>query len=76
MESLKWFYSFFKPYKKRYIWGLFLVTVATLLSFVNPYVIGIFVDDVINAKNYYMLIYVLVGLIGSTIIKTSIRWRY
>ena len=84
MESLKWFYSFFKPYKKRYIWGLFLVTLATLLSFVNPYVIGIFVDDVIGnfanseikEKNYTMLIYVLVGLIGSTVIKTSIRWRY
>lgn len=76
MESLKWFYSFFKPYKKRYIWGLFLVTVATLLSFVNPYVIGIFVDDVINAKKYHMLTYVLIGLIGSTITKTSIRLKY
>ena len=40
MESFKWFYSFFKPYKKRYALGLFLVTIATLLSFVNPYVIG------------------------------------
>ena len=76
MEALKWFYSFFKPYKKRYILGLFLVTIATLLSFVNPYVIGIFVDDVIKEQNYSFLKYVLIGLLGSTIIKTSIRWIY
>lgn len=76
MEAFKWFYSFFKPYKKRYIFGLFLVTLATLLSFVNPYVIGIFVDDVMQKSNISMLKYVLIGLIGSTIIKTSIRWYY
>ena len=76
MEAFKWFYSFFKPYKKRYAFGLFLVTLATLLSFVNPYVIGIFVDDVMQKGNISMLKYVLIGLIGSTIIKTSIRWYY
>ncbi|WP_317366534.1 ABC transporter ATP-binding protein [uncultured Tyzzerella sp.] len=76
MEAFKWFYSFFKPYKKRYIYGLFLVTIATLLSFVNPYVIGIFVDDVMQKGDVSMLKYVLIGLIGSTIIKTTIRWYY
>ena len=76
MEAFKWFYSFFKPYKKKYAFGLFLVTLATLLSFVNPYVIGIFVDDVMTDRNISMLKYVLIGLIGSTIIKTSMRWYY
>lgn len=76
MEAFKWFYSFFKPYKKKYILGLFLVTVATLLSFVNPYVIGIFIDDVMTQGNYNMLKYVLIGLLGSTVIKTTIRWKY
>ncbi len=76
MEAFKWFYSFFKPYKKRYAFGLFLVTLATLLSFVNPYVIGIFVDDVMQKGDVSMLKYVLIGLIGSTIIKTTIRWYY
>lgn len=76
MEAFKWFYSFFKPYKKKYAFGLFLVTLATLLSFINPYVIGIFVDDVMTDGNISMLKYVLIGLIGSTIIKTSMRWYY
>lgn len=76
MEAFKWFYSFFKPYKKKYALGLFLVTIATLLSFVNPYVIGIFIDDVMTQGNYSMLKYVLIGLLGSTVIKTTIRWKY
>lgn len=76
MESLKWFYSFFKPHQKKNIWGLFLVTIGTLLSFLNPYISGVIVDKVINGREHAILGYLILILILGTAFKSIIRWNF
>lgn len=76
MESLKWFYKFFRPYQKRIIWGLFLVTIATILSFFNPYISGIIVDSVIEGGQYDILLYLVFGIIIVTAFRSRIRWSF
>ncbi len=76
MESLKWFYTFFKPHQKKMVWGLFLVTIATALSFLNPFISGVVVDKVINGGNREILIYLVLSIIIVTALRSRIRWVF
>ena len=44
---IKWFYSFIKKYRSLIFGGLFLTTVVSALSMVNPVIYGMIVDEVI-----------------------------
>lgn len=71
MTPMKWFFSFLKKYRGLMILGLFLTTIISALSIVNPYISGIIVDNVIQAGNYSLLPKLLALLIGTTLLTVS-----
>lgn len=76
MTPMKWFFSFLKKYRMKLGIALFLVTIASGLALVNPYISGIIVDDVIYG-NQRELLYKLVGLlILTTIIRSIVKYIY
>jgi len=76
MTSLKWFYSFLKPYKKRMLLGLVLVTIVAALALVNPYISGMLVDDVIIGNNKDILGILILCLILTTLCRSAVRLSY
>lgn len=76
MTSLKWFYSFLKPYKKRMLLGLILVTIVASLALVNPYISGKIVDDVIAGNNMEILGILILCLILTTLCRSAVRLGY
>lgn len=56
------------------ILGLFLTTLAVILSIVNPQIAGTIVDDVIIGANYDLLPYCIAILIGVTVLIGAIRF--
>ena len=73
---MKWFFSFLKKYRGLMILGLFLTTIISALSIVNPYISGIIVDNVIQAGNYSLLPKLLALLIGTTLLTGILRFLY
>lgn len=73
---MKWFFSFLKKYRGLMILGLFLTTIISALSIVNPYISGIIVDNVIQAGNYSLLSKLLALLIGTTLLTGILRFLY
>ena len=76
MKPLKWFYSFLKQYRALILLGLFLTTVISALSIVNPYLSGIIVDDVIQAGNYDLLPRLIICLLAVTLMTSALRFLY
>ncbi len=76
MTPMKWFFSFLKKYRGLMILGLFLTTIISALSIVNPYISGIIVDNVIQAGNYSLLPKLLALLIGTTLLTGILRFLY
>ena len=74
MTPMKWFFSFLKKYRGLMILGLFLTTIISALSIVNPYISGIIVDNVIQAGNYSLLPKLLALLIGTTLLTGILRF--
>lgn len=76
MTPMKWFYSFLKKYRKLMILGLFLTTIVSALSIVNPYIAGIIVDDVIKDGNFKLLPSLILCLLGVTLVTGILRFLY
>ncbi len=76
MTPMKWFYSFLKKYRKLMILGLFLTTIVSALSIVNPYIAGIIVDDVIKEGNFKLLPNLIICLLGVTLVTGVLRFLY
>ena len=76
MTPMKWFFSFLKKYRGLMTLGLFLTTIISALSIVNPYISGIIVDNVIQAGNYSLLPKLLALLIGTTLLTGILRFLY
>ena len=76
MTPMKWFFLFLKKYRGLMILGLFLTTIISALSIVNPYISGIIVDNVIQAGNYSLLPKLLALLIGTTLLTGILRFLY
>ena len=76
MTAMQWVYSFVKQYKARLILGLFLVTCTSILAIVNPYISGIIVDEVIQAGRHELLGNLILLLIGTTLVRSVIRYCY
>ena len=68
MNAFKWSLSFLKKYRKRYLFGLFLVFVTSVLVLINPRITGQIVDDVILGGNYDRLGGLLVLMVGITVL--------
>ena len=76
MEAMKWFYSYFKKYQWRTLFGLVLVTVTSVLAIVNPKITGFIVDDIIGDGSNIrtdLLPKFLLLMIGATLLRAGIR---
>lgn len=76
MTPIKWFYSFIKKYRSLIFGGLFLTTIVSALSMVNPIIYGMIVDDVIYNNEEYKLLPLVICLILSTLIISILRFIY
>ena len=76
MTPMKWFFSFLKKYRAKLILALLLVTITTAMYIVNPYVSGIIVDRVIDQKEYNLLTPLIMILIGTTVIRSILKYVY
>lgn len=76
MTPMKWFFSFLKKYRARLIFALFLVTIATVMYIVNPYISGMIVDRVIEGKEYHLLTKLVLILILTTVVRSAIKYCY
>lgn len=73
MTPLKWFYSFMKKRQLAMVFGLFLITIISILAIVNPYVSGAIVDDVIKGGNLSLLPKLIICMIGVTVVRGGFR---
>mgnify|MGYP000735115213 FL=1 len=76
MTPMKWFFSFLKKYRLRMIIAFIMVTVATAMFIINPYVSGIIVDRVIEKGEYELLWKLVIILIGTTVIRSIMKYCY
>lgn len=76
MTPMKWFFSFLKKYRAKLILALFLVTIASALAIVNPYISGIIVDDVIKGGNRQLLWKLIILLISVTVVRSVVKYIY
>lgn len=76
MTPMKWFFSFLKKYRTRLVIALTLVTIASSLTIINPYISGIIVDDVIKGGNTSLLPKLVIILILTTLTRSIIKYIY
>ena len=76
MDAFKWFLGFLKKYKKRYLFGLFLVFVTSVLVLINPRISGQIVDDVIIGGGYDLLPRLLILMVGITVVRSLLRFAF
>lgn len=76
MKQLKWFYSFLKKYRHLMLGGLFLTTVVTVLSMINPKIYGMIVDDVIYSGNTDALLPLAGCILLTTVLISIFRFGY
>jgi ATP-binding cassette, subfamily B, multidrug efflux pump len=76
MQSLRWAWSYIRNYKIRLFLGLLLALIVSALNMLNPYLAGKIVDDVMYGQEKNLLWIFLGLMIGTTIIRTSVRYGY
>lgn len=76
MAEFKWIWQYLKKYKQIYLTALLLVVVVNLLNMINPIIQGQIVDRVIRNGHTEILLTLVMIMIGSTIIKSIIRYGY
>lgn len=76
MTPMKWFYSFLKKYRLKLGIALFLVAICSGLAVVKPYISGIIVDKVIYGHQDELLFQLIALLLGTTIIRSIIKYIY
>jgi ATP-binding cassette subfamily B protein len=76
MTAMQWFFSYLKKYRTKLILALFLVTCASALTIVNPYISGIIVDDVITGGYRELLGKLIFLLIFTTLLRSVIRYIF
>jgi ATP-binding cassette subfamily B protein len=76
MGSIKWIFSYVSKYKFRFCFALAAVLLTSAIAMINPYLSGKLVDEVILKNNSSILFPILALMIGTTIIKSAIRYTY
>ncbi|MDF2588615.1 MAG: transporter related [Anaerocolumna sp.] len=76
MTAMQWFFSFLKKYRLKLIIALILVTFASSLTIINPYISGIIVDDVIKGGKTDILPKLIIILILTTLVRSIIKYIY
>lgn len=76
MAELKWIWQYLKKYKYIFFIALLLVVIVNLLNMINPYVQGLIVDRVINGGHTEILLTLAMIMIGTTVLKSVLRYIY
>lgn len=76
MFTIKWVWSYIRPYKGMWSLASMLTVVVGLLFIVSPYIGGTIVDVVILGGRQELLIPLLLVMISSVIIRTVLRYFY
>lgn len=76
MAEFKWIWGYLKKYRYILLAAFILVISMNLLNMINPYVQGIIVDRVIKEGHTEILLTLAMIMIGSTLIKSIIRYIY
>ncbi|MEH7082634.1 ABC transporter transmembrane domain-containing protein [Neobacillus drentensis] len=76
MHSIRWVWGYMRNYQVKLFFGLSLVLVVSLLNMFNPYIAGKIIEKVIYGHQNDLLWPLLGLMIGVTITKTVIRYRY
>ena len=69
MKNLKLLFNYLKPFKKKYIFLLFVVIVTSLSNMINPFLSGRLVDELASNKNLSLLLTLPVIMFLVVIIK-------
>lgn len=65
---------FLRPYVIKYMAAIILLTIASLLSLLPPYILKLLIDDGIQAGNVSVLNAMAIVLIGLTVLSGVTRW--
>jgi len=76
MAEFKWIWGYIRKYRLVFFTALAMVLAVNLLNMINPRVQGIIVDEVINGGKTNLLIKLVLIMIGSTVLKSVLRYIY
>ena len=74
MDALKWLWQYVKKYRTGYFVVFILSAVFAVCGFINPVILGWFVDDVIRANKTELLLYYTVLLIAAAVLKEIVTY--
>ncbi len=74
MKAYRWLWSYLKPHILHILAGLGIVVVTSLMALINPWLTGQLVDQVIVAQHLDKLWLLMLGMLGATVFRTSIRY--
>lgn len=76
MSTIRWIWSYIRPYLPRWIFASVLTIVVALLVIITPYIGGQIVDVVIVKGDVDKLIPFLAVMFGVTVLKEGLRYAY
>lgn len=76
MSNIKWIWQYAKVYRSKIVLATVFLLINALLILINPYLGGILIDRVIDQGQQSLLIPILAIMIGSTLIRTVVRYSY
>jgi len=76
LHSIKWVWEYIRPNRLKLFFGLVLVLIVSSMNLINPYISGTIIDKVILKHEGSVLFPLLGVMIGSTIIRTVVRYNY
>ena len=76
MNNFSWAWTYVKPDWGKMLVACLLLLVNSGLFLVNPYLIGLIVDQVIYSNQGQLLIPIILTMVGSTLIRTVVRYSY
>ncbi|CDM70319.1 ABC-type multidrug transport system [Clostridium bornimense] len=76
MKNSKFILNYLKPFKKKYIFLLFVVIITSLTNMINPFLSGRFVDELAGNKNLSLLLTLPVIMFLVVIIKGALNYFY
>lgn len=76
MDTIRWVSHYIRPYLSKWVFASILTVAVALLNIVTPFISGLIVDIVIINEEVNLLIPLLLVMIGSTFIRTLLRYIY
>lgn len=74
MDALKWLWSYAKKHRIGYLAVILLSALFVICAFVNPVLLGRFVDDVIRGGKTHLLFFYALLLISAALLKEAVTY--